>query len=652
MNRAALAGCRTQPLLSYLKALGVFRVLSEQLDARLEASWAGGWLVLHGIEEAEEAVAFLIGRYEPSPLLSPWNSRGGFRRDRRQSSEKVIADLERSTSPRLERYRQAVAATREVWRVAADLGLVVNETVPSRSKARFVELCRGSLPDDCLGWIDAAVVLTGSDDAVYPALLGGSGGNLGSGDLSANFVEQVLLLMGERTGRGAPSPLQVEAWARLALLDEGSPSLGEALVGQFDPGGAGGVNMPGREKIVNPWDLVLALEGAVLFAAGAARRMHDAAAAVPFTVAPTRVGYASTADGERVKAELWLPEWQRPMTLPELRHLLAEGRIQWGRQQARSGLDVALAAASLGADRSITRFHRYVVAERLGQSSLAVPAGTLHVDGGRSEREGVDLLRGLTNWVEDARRVTNVSAATRSSLRALDRAQFEFAVHGDRARLQRVVVAAAVLERAVSRSSKAVERTRVLQHLAADAWDRFLDDGSPEYAIARALASSRDRLSHDPKDRDTAHRRCSALALLVRPVELAGDRPGLVWSGGPTVPGLGERPLETVLADALVRRLVAGGQRGERAGRDDVDETPGVRVAFDFCVPAPAADVAAYLAGQVDERRIADLLAGLALLDWRSATFDHAGRRGQRLVVPDPLWCLSAPFLHARPLPS
>ena len=139
-----------------------------------------------------------------------------------------------------------------------------------------------------------------------------------------------------------------------------------AAVGQFDPGRAGGPNasmgMEGN-SLINPWDFALMLEGALILAGAAARRLgvgqHDRAA-FPFAVRPSAVGYASEAEGEEAESrgEIWLPLWRGPAALAEIRLVFAEGRAETNGHQSRDGVDFARAVASLGTDRGIDAFVR------------------------------------------------------------------------------------------------------------------------------------------------------------------------------------------------------------------------------------------------------------------------------------------------------
>jgi CRISPR-associated protein Csx17 len=611
------------------------------------------WQTGHAVIEAAPAieatlVEFFLERYCPTPILSPWNSRGGFRRDRRQGSERILAELEATTGARLEPLRDAVRVARDVWQRAADLGLVVEEVVPPKAKPDLVELCRAWFPDAAVRWLDAAAVLT-DDGPVYPALLGGTGGNLGSGDLSANYIEQVLVISGERAGRTGLTAARREELLVASLFRSTNPTLGRALVGQFDPGGTGGVNMPGGggDAIVNPWDLVLGLEGALLFAAGTARRLASdgsrrgaAVAAMPFTVRPAQGTARSMAERENTRAELWMPEWHRPLRLAEVEHLLAEGRAQWGRRQALDGVDFVRAVASLGVDRSIAAFTRYLVAERLGQSNLAVPVGRIVV----REHRAVDLLHEVDPWLGRVPAGDRVPRSITTPRNQANAAMFDVAQTGRATALHELLEALAALERAVSRSPDVRERLGPLFLRHGGRWLVHLDDGSPEFEIALALASQNDALG--PGEPEPQARRLTAFRLLVRPVELDPTARRLRWAATTPAPGLGTLPLDTVLRRALERRAL----RGEQPSGEELEvvHMRGIDVAYRYGLPASLETVRLLQERVLDVDRIGRLTAGLCLLDWSGA--QQPPRARPQPGAYDPAWALLAPFFHRRPI--
>ena len=198
----------------------------------------------------------------------------------------------------------------------------------------------------------------------------------------------------------APSLARTEALLRNALFGERTDELVVSPVGQYYPGRAGGFNqgqeIETKDFPINPWDFVLILEGAIVWAAGMSRRYSAGRAAslsVPFTVRPKPVGYSSAvgSDGASARAEVWAPLWQRPTGYPELRTIFAEGRAEVGRKPAGNSIEFAEAAASLGVDRGVSEFVRYSLIKRRGDSFVALPAGRFHV----AARSESDLLRQL-----------------------------------------------------------------------------------------------------------------------------------------------------------------------------------------------------------------------------------------------------------------
>lgn len=614
-----LAGCRPEPLGSYLKALGVLRLVAEQADPTAVGHWDTDGFVLVSALDDEELERFFLEQYRPSPLLSPWNNSSGFGPE----GAGELHVIETSEDPRLAPYRAAIEAARAVL-VAADAA--------TWSKEQVLTACRSHLPDACVTWMDAAAVLT-DGRAVYPPLLG-TGGNDGRLEFSRNFHQRVLDVLGLTTsGERARG-----VWLGDALFDLGRGSgMRGRSPGQFDPGAAGGANsapVGAADSVLNPWDWVLLLEGSLVLASGSARRLgvgSTGRAAAPFTVDASAGGYASASDAENSRGELWAPLWSRPAALGELRRLFAEGRADWRNGHARSGLDLAKAAASLGVDRGIDAFSRHAFVERFGLSTVAVPVGRVVVQ----ERKAVAPLAQLDGWLERVRRGGNPPAAVAAALRSVDRASFDLAVHGGGDRLLRVLVQAAQLEQVIGRSSSFRDRIGIdpVAGLDAERWVEALDprERGPEIRLAVCLASGR----------DAGTARSGALRSLLGPIEAAGPgRP--TWSRRPApVTGFGTRPVQVVLAAAHARRAV--GLVGARRGAEGTDDEGGLLSSLPAGATADLSDLADLAAGRVDSQRLEDALAACLLLDWpgRPRPMTGGGRRPS--AIP-PAFTVLGPF--------
>jgi CRISPR-associated protein Csx17 len=563
-----LCGCVPTVLASYLKALAIHRLVSEQLDPAATSWWDGnGQFHLVSTADRPALTAFFAERYAPTPIVTPWNGGSGFYGGDQQAGVQAIAE---SADERFQRYREAIASSRAMLQA---LGL--NEKPDDKAeKLRLLRHARAWLADEAVSWLDAAYVA--GEEARYPRILG-TGGNDGRLDFANNFMQRLaeLFLAPPPRGRAAARGPDVAERFEAAVFGEARRGvLQKAAVGQFAPALAGGTNMTAgldTDGRVNPWDFILALEGALVFAGAAVRRLDTSrhgSASFPFHVNPSPVGYGSsaTADRPQARCELWLPLWPAAATFGEIATFFGEGRLEVGRRRATSGLDVARALATLGVDRGVDRFERLGVLKRNGLSYLAAWLGTLEVR--RIPR--VDLLRELDGWLASVEQLDQVGADLAAALRALQEAMFE-ACRSDRP-LTAVLAAVGALERALATSPKTHERARPLRALSA-AWLAEADDGSAEFAIASAIASWDVRNRLEP----VANGRWSE----TRPV----------WSD--------RDPLENVVAVAREKLIVAG------AGVVPLDGRPTVT----------ATALRRLLAGAVDRSRLRDLVFGLAMVD-------------------------------------
>jgi len=621
--------------MSYLQALGVLRVLHEQRAPGLASYWHGSTLHIESHLTEETIIRFFVDDYEPTPMLSPWNGGGGFRTLKHEKGEQAVARMESSDDPRLASFRNAIDAARRVWDWGLRDGWLEEkwEEKPGGGKkytlkpdkATFLAACRAVFPDEALDWLDASVVLTDARKPQYPLLLG-TGGNLGRLDLTTTYMEALSgLLDPEQTSR------TTELLAH-ALFGYGHPELDTKAVGQYFPAAAGTMNSSayGSAPVTNLWSIAFYMEGALLFASGVARRFSGSQglATTPFTVSGHPAGY-SAAEGERVKGEFWAPLWKRPMTVPELRRVIAEGRVSWRGKQAAHGLDAAKALTTLGVDRGLSRFERYVIADRFGQSPLAVPAGSFAVK--RQPADHVSLLRTTDTWLDRARRQPRPSAAA-SALRRVDAAQMDVTQNPDsRTHLQDFLVELASLEWVISRNPELAAATGPVPPLDRKRWGPALDDWSPEWRLAAALATQ-----HDTDG--------TSASVLLRPVKPSDkSRKRLEWDKKPT--GTPSGSVTDRLAAALIERTV------RCAYRTPDPEVPtagsGGMVAFDYAANVRAGDVMAFLNRRVDDRRLNRLLSAAALLDGRPRIeWPETDRR----VVADPAHAVLAAFYHPEPI--
>ena len=175
--------------------------------------------------------------------------------------------------------------------------------------------------------------------------------------------------------------------------------------------------------------------------------------------------------------------------------LLSEGRAQVRGRAARTGVDFAEAAVTLGVDRGIDAFERYGFLVRNGLSTFATPLGRIAV----RRNAKADLLAQVDAWLDRLRQKAGAQAnppAPASVSRALvrlRRASSRLCKDGSPARVQAMLIALGRVERALSRSLRWTTGEKVglrpLAGLKAE-WAEAAETNIPEFRLARALAST------------------------------------------------------------------------------------------------------------------------------------------------------------------
>lgn len=598
-----LRGCAPEPLMAYLKALGILRLVAEQDDADARGWWKSEVFFLRSRRDSNALVSFFLENYRPTPIVAPWAGGSGFfDKDNRRAVDAIA----KSAVPRLADYRAVIGIVQETLKEEGVTSKPSDET-----KMRLLQRYRRELPVQVVDWMDAAMVLQEGRPAFAPLL--GTGGNDGRLDFAQNFMSRLVTL----GIVGGQSHKLSQEWLRNSLFATPARGLERAAVGQFAPGRAGGPNatqgMEG-DATDNPWDFLLMLEGALILAGAAVRRLEagDASrASFPFTVRPVAAGYASAGGEEQgqSRGELWLPLWDRPARIAELRTLFAEGRAEVSGRRARHGLDFARAAATLGVDRGIKLFSRYSFLKRSGKAYLASPLGRFEV----CERVEVDFLREIDPWLGTFRRITadkSTSPRFRSVLRRVDQAMFDLCRYGGRSPLQSVLIALGRAEREVALTGGTMAQSKStvppIAGLSGE-WITQSEDGSQEFAIARALASLHD-----------AEHNIGPLRTNLEPVSLDRTRDGRLFATWVSDERGPERRQWAVVWNAsdLTANLGAVLERrcmdGQRAGCGHLPLAAAASVELDA--------IGAFIKAEVDDARIEELLWGLILADHKPRT--------------------------------
>lgn len=612
MNEVVLTGCRSVPLVGYLKALGVLRALAGAYpDTR--AYWRNGDLVVCGSLDFPSMLEYLLTSYEPSPVVAPWNAGSGFYFQERKANDK---DPATGKKLKLGVFDQETAATKAVAAILAsnsrrlktfsevlhvatsavkDAGYI---TAPKDDeKAGFILRLRSSLPEAALHAIDASVVVTAKHGDLapeWPPLLG-SGGNDGNLDFTSNYMQRIAEAIGTIEGAVPPSS---RAWLGQCLLGDAALDLPKGKLGQFAPGQSGGANSSegfDADSRANPWDFILMIEGVLTFA-GASVRRHSAdqagASSFPFTVRPTNAGSGSLGSADTSRGEVWVPMWRQPATLAEVRSLLSEGRVALGRKPARDALDFVRAVHQLGSYRGVDAYHRYAILQRNGDAHFASPLSRVDLSTSVGFSPVDDLDR--AGWLGRLRQLARSKGVAKRFVwlcRQLEDQLFDIAgQQPGPARTQAILGLLAEIESAVSSSSKAREEVSPVPSLSPE-WISAADDGSAEFRVAKALAGLHGVGDH-----------LLPLRAQLFPVACQGAEWLTSANGGGVRVYLGSKGrLIDLLGALLAQRL----QLGPRLGMHDKPLSSPAGAMLD--------DVAAFLHDDRMDGRVAALLPGLSL---------------------------------------
>jgi CRISPR-associated protein Csx17 len=593
MNDLTLSGVRADSMLGYLKALGLLRTIALQREAGVRGRWEGATFHLEGELSRAELESFLLNDYRPMPVFNPWNNGAGF--DPKSANKAAGQTLQRVAATTSARWASARAVLERARAIVAEVDAL--GVASEARKKKILERLREKYPDEALAWLDAAVVV-GRADLDFPRILG-SGGNDGHLDFSVNFLQRALDVAGEGkvTGR---RELLADA------LDGGS--LGNlqsgVAIGQYSPLGTGGPNATAgfdADSLVNPWDFVLMIEGAVVFAGALVKRFSatTARAAFPFTFTTTAGGFGSASDEEDSRGEMWLPRWTGRASFGAVAHMIRTGRVDVdssvnsrhpSARAASSAIEAAQATLSRGVANGIAGFDRIVIAQRNGLAFSAV-----HVDYFDCRPKPLDvaaaaLAREADRWVRRVAGKEKLGGAARRALREYYDAVFTYTKHRDIRALQGWLSALGQLDRAVGLAPpEDIAPFSFRDGVAADnVASALASDPTPEHALAAGWAS----VGYQKPD--------FAMRAELSPVE---------WDGSKfryTRYDVKERTLNRVLARACVARFRKASDMESRA---PIAGDPSSRVSLPV--------VAKYVNGEIPDSslaRVERLLAGYVLV--------------------------------------
>ncbi len=591
-----LTGCAPTPLASYLKALGILRLISEQKDSKARGAWRDESFVLATTLTEIELIDFFLKHYAPTPLISPWNRGSGFL-SKEDKAATYLKKFENSPLRRLEVYQKGIKAARAVSLFKNLLASAKSEKEFKQLKPQYIEECRRKWRGEHLKWLETAVILQADNSMSWPSLLG-TGGNDGRLDFTDNFRQRFAQLF-DLSDEKAPVSAKTRDLLSHALFGKAAMGTGNYAIGQYAPGAAGGANssngFDGKANI-NPWDFILFFEGTPLFSSAASRRLKtglSASGSAPFALMAQPAGHLSSSTEDKAsRGEQWMPLWQQFSSLNEIRSLFGEGRAQLGRSSTHDPVEMARAVSRLGATRGISAFERFGYLERNGQANFAVPLGRRQV----CSQPHQNLLNDLDAWIARLHKKSRGKGCAQSLITAvknLDEAIL--AATADAAlplRWQNILLAIADIDLIAGKGGldeapggNRIKGT-VLRNLCPG-WITASDDQSPEFRLALALACQYGIRRH---------------WLPLNKFSQLDD------AGAPSVVCYGRNLTADCIA-LINRRLAEAADRDSRA----FDQVP---VRHNLC--ADLRDITAFLQDEVDHHRLLKLSRAFMALDLKA----------------------------------
>ncbi|HTV39581.1 MAG TPA: type I-U CRISPR-associated protein Csx17 [Candidatus Sulfotelmatobacter sp.] len=409
MPTLTLHGCSPEPLGNYLKALGIFRLVTEEkADPAARAWWENGCFQLNTsrFKNVEELAGWLQGECRFTAFVAPWLAntgwgKGGKRDAGRIALEKLLKDQHFRT----DRFR---AATTLVMKTAGIKNPIEREVPASKAEVKnwistfhkdnvgsVIAQLRNQAPTEALSWLDSVGAPRPKDKHLtrdwFP--LFAKGGAEGSGNYIVRQQEYLADSLVENPERGRK---RLECSLKGDLTEDALEA--NSLSGMFYPGFRGDPNIGqsfDAKTRANPWDFILLMEGLLFFRSAVTRRLgiERGNTAFPFFCdsslggTPT-IGIREVPESDKSisSGEIWCPLWDSPLNISVLRNLLSEGRFQVAGRSVKKATQFALAVGRFGCDRGIKAFLRYGLFRRSGSygkkdqtAPLAVPLGVFPV---------------------------------------------------------------------------------------------------------------------------------------------------------------------------------------------------------------------------------------------------------------------------------
>ncbi len=567
-NRLNILGCRANHPLNYLKAIGLLKTISLQLDPSVKGFYDHDSFILETSLSKEQIASFFVHNYIPSPILSPFL---------RLRNNVFLEKLSQAENPRLSLFRQAYEYLKmappkkrqpfpsEKWLqdIASELKYLHPASVGSYKALTLAayRLC------DPLKESSPSPFLVNYQDQFKELWL------------EENYLGALSQLMSFKTDTPKKESLD---YLLTAIFTENNFKESFFKLADFCALFLDRVTYPSRQNIkANPWDYILAING---FVAICAPCTLDTEGRVPFCLSATSYGWENIAANPLRKLamrEMWLPLWNRPLTNNELVKLLSKLFETMVQSKVSSALDLVAEATIWGINPVLAHFLRLGLLFDINTAPLPEVINLKQV--ALTKMPEAELLSSTKAWL--AKWDFLLSSGPKSQkqkemIKAAEEALFSYLTNQDSSLTKTLIN----LGQAEIGSSLLPKNTRPDPLTLPTFYLKYAKENSPEYRLALAVASLD---SHLP------------VRSQLEPVSSLSGK----WFWNDSVLAQGGNLTEK-LAYLLEMRVKFATEK----------RLPYVPISAAY--PAQIKDVELYLEGEIDEDYLESLLNGLILVNY------------------------------------
>jgi CRISPR-associated protein Csx17 len=562
-HRLILDGCKANHPLSYLKAIGIMKTISLQVDPKVRGHFEEGNFILQINLNKAQLIDFFLYKFVPPPVISPFL---------RKRNNQLLDSLAYNQNERLSSFRLAY----ESLKLSPPK---TRQLFPSENWLKEIEMDLNFLHPNsvesykalALAAYGLAIVLK---ETVSSPMLINYQNCFDKLNISENYLGALLKLMSSSN-----NSISDNSFTDLEKSLFSKPEETHTICKLSDFGKA--FLDPNLSKANNPWDYILALNGFLAICEDYPFYSNNI---LPLCLKATSYGWGNLDENPLRKVsqrEMWFPLWNKPLDYNNLKIALKKLALVLPNSNIYTSLDLVTEAALWGINPLFATFLRIGLVFEMPHAIL--PEAFILGYVSLQEREAARLVNPAKIWLSDWQIALNSSPKSqkqRQNINLAEEALFSY-LTGKTNSLTNSLEHLGATEQATSLFSKG---TRLIPLSLPVSWLPYCEKDTAEYRLALALASLDIQVP---------------LREQLEPVCLVDS--GWIWCDKAQVQGPN---LVETLGMVLETRL-------QIAEKKHLPVLP-----LFSAYPARLKDVELFLEGKTDDNSVESILKGLILIDY------------------------------------